>query len=51
MHDMPPLRCYQGTLSYTLSKADYSMGLSMYMLPSDMNLKNRSRTAGYNNEI
>ena len=43
---------YQGTLSYASSKVDdYSMGQNIYMLPSDMNLKIRSGTAGYNNKI
>ena len=41
----------QDTLSYTSSKVDYSVGESIYMLPSDMNLKIRSGTVGYNNKI
>ena len=45
------IKCYQDTLSYALSKVDYSMGSSIYMLPSDMKLNIRSGTAGYNNEI
>ena len=45
------IRCYQDTLSYTSSKVDYSMGQNIYMLPSDMNLKVRSGTVGYNNKI
>ena len=40
------IKHYQNTLSYASSKADYSMGLSMYILPSDMNLNIKSRTAG-----
>ena len=42
------IKCYQDTLSYTSSRVDYSMGENIYMLPSDMNLKIRSGTAGYN---
>ena len=30
---------------------DYSVGENLYMLPSDMNLKIRSGTVGYNNKI
>ena len=41
----------QDTLSYTSSKVDYSVGEHLYMVPSDMNLKIRSRTVGYNNKI
>ena len=41
---------YQDTLSYASSKVDYSMGENIYMLPSDMNLKIRSGTVGYNNK-
>ena len=45
------IKHYQDTLSYASSKVDYSVGESIYMFPSDMNLKIRSGTAGYNNEI
>ena len=38
-------------LSYAFSKADYSMGENIYMLPSNMNLNIKTRTAGYNNKI
>ena len=31
--------------------SDYSVGESIYMFPSDMNLKIRSGTVGYNNKI
>ena len=41
----------QDTLSYTSSKVNYSVGQNIYMLPSDMNLKIRSGTVGYNNKI
>ena len=33
------IKRYQDTLSYALSKVDYSVGESIYMIPSDMNLK------------
>ena len=45
------IKRYQNTLSYALSKADYSVGEHVYMLPSDMALKIRPGTAGYNNKI
>ena len=45
------IKHYQDTLSYALSKVDYSVGEHLYMLPSDMNLKIRSGTVGYNNKI
>ena len=45
------IKHYQDTLSYTSSKVDYSMGENIYMLPSDMNLKIRLGTVGYNNKI
>ena len=45
------IKRYQDTLSYALSKVDYSVGESIYMIPNDMNLKIRSGTAGYNNKI
>ena len=45
------IKRYQDTLSYASSKVDYSVGENIYMLPSDMNLKIRLGTAGYNNKI
>ena len=42
------IKRYQDTLSYTSSKVDYSMG---EYIPSDMNLKIRLGTVGYNNKI
>ena len=45
------IKCYQDTLCYTSSKVDYSMGQNIYMLPSDMNLKIKTGTGGYNNKI
>ena len=38
-------------LSYASSKVDYSVGQNIYMLPSDMNLKIKTGTVGYNNKI
>ena len=32
------IKRYQDTLSYASSKVDYSIGESIYMIPSDMNL-------------
>ena len=45
------IKRYQDTLSYPSNKVDYSVGQNIYMLPSDMNLKIRSGTVGYNNKI
>ena len=45
------IKRYQDTLSYASSKVDYSVGESIYMIPSDINLKIRSGTARYNNKI
>ena len=45
------IKRYQDTLSYASSKVDYSMGQNIYMLPSDMNLKIKTSTVGYNNKI
>ena len=45
------IKRYRDTLSYTLSKVDYSVGRDIYMLPSDMNLKIKTGTARYNNRI
>ena len=44
------IKLYQYIFSHASSKVDYSMG-GVHMLPSNMNLSIRSRTAGYNNEI
>ena len=44
------IKCYQDTLSYTLSKVNYSMGEDIYMLPGNMNLNIRSGTVGYKNK-
>ena len=45
------IKRYKDTLSYTSSKVDYSVEQNIYMLPSDMNLKIRSGTVGYDNKI
>ena len=45
------IKRYQNTLSYASSKVDYSVGEHLYMLPSDMTLKMRPGTVGYNNKI
>ena len=45
------IKHYQDTISYASSKVDYSMGQNIYMLPSDMNLKIKTGTVGYNNKI
>ena len=45
------IKRYQDTLSYASSKVDYSVGESIYMIPSDMNLKIRLGTVGYNDKI
>ena len=42
---------YQDTFSYASSKVDYSVGENLFMLPSDMQLRIRSGTVGYNNKI
>ena len=42
------IKRYQDTLSYASSKVNYSMGQNIYMLPSDMKLKIRLGTVGYN---
>ena len=42
---------YQDTLSYALSKVDYSVCEHLYMLPSYMTLKIRLGTVRYNNKI
>ena len=39
-----------GVLEYALSKADFSVGIGIYMLPSNSNL-NIDKKKGYNNKI
>ena len=45
------IKRYQDTLSYASSKVDHSVGQNICMLPSDMNLKVKTGTVGYNNKI
>ena len=45
------IKRYQDTFSYTSNKVDYSVGKSIYMLPSNMALKIKTGTLGYNNKI
>ena len=45
------LKRYQDTLSYASSKVDYSVGENLFMLPSNMELKIKTGTVGYNNKI
>ena len=45
------IKHYQDTLSYASSKVDYSIGESIYMLPSDLTFKIKTGTVGYNNKI
>ena len=45
------IKHYQDTLSYTSSKVNYSVGESIYMLPSNMTLKIKTGTVRYNNKI
>ena len=42
---------YQDTLSYTSSKVDYSVRENLFMLPSNMELRIKTGTVGYNNKI
>ena len=42
---------YQETLSYASSKVDYSVRENIFMLPTNMELRIRSGTVGYNNKI
>ena len=41
---------YQGVLEHALSKVDFSVGIGIYMLPSNLNL-DIGKTKGYNNKI
>ena len=41
---------YQGVLQHAVSKIDFSVGIGIYMLPSNLNL-NIGKTKGYNNKI
>ena len=41
---------YQSVLEHSISKANFSVGTDIYMLPSNIDLNVR-KTAGYNNKI
>ena len=41
---------YQGVLEHALSKVDFSVGIGVYMLPSNLNLAN-AKKEGHNNKI
>ena len=41
---------HQAVLEYALSKVDFSVGIGIYMPPSNLNL-NIGKTKGYNNKI
>ena len=41
---------YQGVLEHALSKVDFSVGIGIYMLPSNLNLV-IAKKEGYNNKI
>ena len=41
---------YQGVLEHALSKVDFSMGIGIYMIPSNLNLS-IGKTKGYNKKI
>ena len=45
------IKRYQNTISYASSKVDYSVGEHLYMLPSDMELRIKTGTVGYDNKI
>ena len=41
---------YQGVLEHALSKVDFSLGVAIYMVPSNLNLS-IGKTKGYNSKI
>ena len=45
------IKLYQDTLSYASSKVNYSVGENLFILPSNMDLKIKTGTVGYNNKI
>ena len=45
------IKRYQDTLSYASSKVNYTIGEHLYILQSDMELRIRPGTVGYNNKI
>ena len=49
--DLPSsIKRYQDVLRYARSKVDYAIGIGLYMLPSDMNLR-VGTLRNYNNEV
>ena len=44
------IKRYQGLLEHALSKVDFSVGIGVYMLPSNLNLS-IGKTKGYNSKI
>ena len=42
---------YQGVLEHALSKVDFSVGMGIYMLPSNLNFNIGKKNTGYNNKI
>ena len=47
--DIPEdLKHYQDTLTYASSKINYIVGENLFMLPSNMELKIKTCTVGYN---
>ena len=49
MHE--DIKRYQDALSYISRKVDYSVGENLFMLPSDMALRIKTGTVGYDNKI
>ena len=45
------IKRYQDTLSYVSSKVDYSVRENLFMLPSDIELRIKTGTVGYDNKI
>ena len=45
------IKRYQDTLSYASRKVNYSVEQNIYMLPSNLKLKIKTGTVGYNNKI
>ena len=45
------IKRYQETLSYASSKVDCSVGENLFMLPTNMELRIKTGTVGYNNKI
>ena len=41
---------YQALLEHALSKVDFSVGIGIYMLPSNLNRNNIRKTKRYNNK-